>query len=901
MAPSRKKKKNAEEPLVTQKKKNAEEPLATLALLELENSQYMEDVEIALRYPHPTSQECLCEIITNITSHRTEQIKALIAEVENLSGTLASFKELDEIMPQTACKSSQTDPTKPATPSPADKPASTLPAPVATKRKQLEALNPPAKRPNLKGPTKLASSRVSKPAAAQVVLHGEKSAAHTVVVSDDPQADPRDIYKAVRAAHTLPQGVWASLRTKGKLVLHSSNPNTITEVTTSLASKLTGMKVRQQKEILPRICLFRVDEETSNSTIEETFLATAAVSQLPGNKVVRVAHRSALRNGTSTAFIEVDLKTFGALGNRGRIVVDGVILNFEASIRARVCFRCCGFGHNSTHCSRAPKCFHCGEDGHEGRSCPTRADQHISKCANCCQKGLSDNHEARASICPILKSKARTSKCKNHYVQNLRFNSCKTARRYGGVNVQRRLPKLTFSWNSCKTARRYGGVNDMGKFDSAAALANLSACSLPSMPLWPLTQQRCTFKWLRLRTISAMSEVFGSSGLQMAWRAARQSEAIAVGCLCMSWIALVAYRIASNSAWKEVQRSWSFSCIGVEGGGRKTAPPTPLRDRDPSCFRPSLIKLLIESSAPSAERPGTKPNCMGENQPCWSASHCSLARMHRSKTLANVLIIVIGRYLSSGLDEVEFCLGMRTSRPAFQGVGKCPRRRHLVKICDKSSCSAGPPRSMHLTPSLSGPGDFLHPHRRIARKISAAVKAGSWLKVGAIVMLLRNFNLKQGLYNGTCMVIQCMCSHVLEGPMLDTLYWCQNIFGSFRYQHSLHSEEARVSNRSEFLSTRTCIYAWTALCGFFTCVNFGWHTSRVEAQILTGTNVGYTVLVPKIYFAPSDISLPFILKRHQFSLKLAFAMTINNIWPNRIGPFCVTCSSYVVKSRDQVT
>ncbi|UYV75135.1 hypothetical protein LAZ67_12002604 [Cordylochernes scorpioides] len=317
------------------KKKNAEEPLITLALLELENSQFMEDVEIALRYPHPTSQEYLCQIITNITSSRTEQIQALIAEVENLSGTLASFKELDEIIPQTACQntqtspapscketSSQTDPTKPATPSPADKPASTLPAPVATKRKQPEALNPPAKRPNLKGPTKLASSRVSKPAAAQVVLHGEKSAAHTVVVSDDPQADPRDIYKAVRAVHTLPQGVWASLRTKGKLVLHSSNPDIIPEVTTSLASKLTGMKVRQQKEILPRICLFRVDEETSNSTIEETFLATAAVSQLPGNKVVRVAHRSALRNGTCTAFIEVDLKTFGALGNRGRIVVD---------------------------------------------------------------------------------------------------------------------------------------------------------------------------------------------------------------------------------------------------------------------------------------------------------------------------------------------------------------------------------------------------------------------------------------------------------------------------------------------------------------------------------------------------------------------------------------------------
>ncbi|UYV67888.1 hypothetical protein LAZ67_5002404 [Cordylochernes scorpioides] len=52
--------------------------------------------------------------------------------------------------------------------------------------------------------------------------------------------------------------------------------------------------------------------------------------------------------------------------------------------------------------------------------------------------------------------------------------------------------------------------------------------------------------------------------------------------------------------------------------------------------------------------------------------------------------------------------------------------------------------------------------------------------------------------------------------------------GFFRYQDSLHSEEARVSTK-----------------------------------------------VPKIYVAPSDISLLFILKRHQFSLRLAFVMTIN--------------------------
>ncbi|UYV77587.1 hypothetical protein LAZ67_15001635 [Cordylochernes scorpioides] len=404
-----------------------QKPIVTLAQLEMENEELRQRYcDTMLAASHSTMMTLYQDLIKFITL-RSEQIKALLAEVENLSGTLESFAELDEVMeankPQTACHStqtspvpscketsSQTDPTKHATPAPASipakKPASTFPVPAPTKRKQPEAPNPPAKRTNLKGLTKLAPSRVSKPPAAQVVLHREISAAHTVVISDDPQVDPREILKAVRAAHPLPQGVWTSLRTKGKLVLHSSNPETIPEVSTSLARKLNGMKVRQQKEILPRICLFKVDEETSNSTIEETFLETAAVRKLPGDKVVRVAHRSAPRNGTCTAFIEVYIKTFRALGVRGRIVVDGVILNFEESIRARVCFRCCGLGHNSAQCTRAPKCFHCSEDGYEGRACPSIADQRTYKCANCCAKGLPDKHEARASSCRILKSRA---------------------------------------------------------------------------------------------------------------------------------------------------------------------------------------------------------------------------------------------------------------------------------------------------------------------------------------------------------------------------------------------------------------------------------------------------------------------------------------------------------------
>lgn len=53
-------------------------------------------------------------------------------------------------------------------------------------------------------------------------------------------------------------------------------------------------------------------------------------------------------------------------------------------------------------------------------------------------------------------------------------------------------------------------------------------------------------------------------------------------------------------------------------------------------------------------------------------------------------------------------------------------------------------------------------------------------------------------------------------------------------------------------------------------------TSRlVEIQIVGGEHHGQRQFIPRITLSPSDTALPFILKRRQFPLRLAFAMTIN--------------------------
>ena len=53
------------------------------------------------------------------------------------------------------------------------------------------------------------------------------------------------------------------------------------------------------------------------------------------------------------------------------------------------------------------------------------------------------------------------------------------------------------------------------------------------------------------------------------------------------------------------------------------------------------------------------------------------------------------------------------------------------------------------------------------------------------------------------------------------------------------------------------------------------HSHSIDAEILTGTNTGDRVLIPRIKLAPSDASLPFTLQRVQFPIRLSYSMTIN--------------------------
>lgn len=83
------------------------------------------------------------------------------------------------------------------------------------------------------------------------------------------------------------------------------------------------------------------------------------------------------------------------------------------------------------------------------------------------------------------------------------------------------------------------------------------------------------------------------------------------------------------------------------------------------------------------------------------------------------------------------------------------------------------------------------------------------LKIGAVIMLMRNLDVKNGLCNGTRLIV------------------------------------VRLDN------------------------------NLIGCKIATGSYKDKFVLIPRITISPSDPALPFRLRRHQFPIRLSFAMTIN--------------------------
>ncbi|UYV65595.1 syd-1 [Cordylochernes scorpioides] len=236
---------------------------------------------------------------------------------------------------------------------------------------------------------------------------------HVVVRSVDPKANPRDILKEIQKADpslTTSKDMVASINSSGKVVLHTSTDEVAKNLASKLATLPSSLSCHERPTILPRYCLFSVDNNVSDEEICTGLSSNHAIQSLPGLRSIKVVHRSGNNAwGAATVFVEVDNKVAEILGQQGRIPIAGLMHRFERSHSLKQCFRCCGFGHRAPYCTAAhPTCYKCGSTEHEGKQCAVEASQ-----ARCSKKaGAAINHLATSSLCPFVKAKIAQSK--NH-------------------------------------------------------------------------------------------------------------------------------------------------------------------------------------------------------------------------------------------------------------------------------------------------------------------------------------------------------------------------------------------------------------------------------------------------------------------------------------------------------
>ena len=65
------------------------------------------------------------------------------------------------------------------------------------------------------------------------------------------------------------------------------------------------------------------------------------------------------------------------------------------------------------------------------------------------------------------------------------------------------------------------------------------------------------------------------------------------------------------------------------------------------------------------------------------------------------------------------------------------------------------------------------------------------------------------------------------------------------------------------------------LCNGTRLIKTDLHINFITAEIMSECNHGDIVFIPRIDLAPSDTTLPFILRRRQFPIIPAFVITIN--------------------------
>ncbi|KAH1227933.1 ATP-dependent DNA helicase PIF1 [Glycine max] len=162
------------------------------------------------------------------------------------------------------------------------------------------------------------------------------------------------------------------------------------------------------------------------------------------------------------------------------------------------------------------------------------------------------------------------------------------------------------------------------------------------------------------------------------------------------------------------------------------------------------------------------------------------------------------------------------------------------------------------------------------------------LKVGTLIMLLQNMTQKDGLCNGTRLIISRLGAHIIEAKI---------IFEKNIGHKTYIPRRGLICNRGTKSGTKLSIYSfcyhlmmWHLLRGTSTCHVTSSFSATLDSpcgnkiDLINRTNMqnGYNLrdkitysLIPRMNMSPLESPWPFKLIRRQFPFMVSFAMSIN--------------------------
>lgn len=232
-----------------------------------------------------------------------------------------------------------------------------------------------------------------------------------VFTTTNPNEDPMTVFKKTFPAKTLKiMPIFTKLGAKSVRATFTKTEDR--DELKYWINSTTTLKAEDSRKRRPLVALKGIPAEVPQAELIETILAqndhiAKTVSTEDAIKI-RFTRKNRLHEDAYDAILEVTPKTWAAIID-DRVAIGYLRVHSETFTPFTQCYKCLGFGHTKTHCTKTQRCSYCAEDHHIDE-CPHKKAKTAgrNKCYNCVEynkitktvpKARTD-HEATSKTCP---------------------------------------------------------------------------------------------------------------------------------------------------------------------------------------------------------------------------------------------------------------------------------------------------------------------------------------------------------------------------------------------------------------------------------------------------------------------------------------------------------------------